>query len=510
MPRKKKTDNIEQPSFYSNQEEINSFFSLSNNFGYMGYNSTYILNDLLKSMNNVPAKYTRDNVITMLESPQNNEKQLRSISNYLLTNSMFYKRVVNYFATMLTFDNYVVPVGVELKEMRKSSFKKNFNKIFAWFDKFNVKYEFGQVMSALIEEGVFYAYKRENQFNITFQRLPADYCMIINRNQIGYVYAFNLIFFTKMGVNINDYPEELQKAFEDYKENKGSNWFPLSQENAIAWLFDDTKPLVIPPLLGIFLDALEIREYKNLLKTKTELEAIALLVQRIPMRTGTDAKGKNEFLIDLATVAKYHTNAKTGLPSPINVLTTPMEIELLNFNSDTTGGNKANIVGQAENSFYSSAGIPQHLFSTNKTSVVGIAKSIMTDESFVINCLRQFEKWINYQLFLIPTGQHMFHCEMPDITYYNRDDKLKLYLQAAQAGTPKTLIAATLGIKQKDMISLADWENSINLVDKLKPLQSSHTSSSKDSGRPQLSEDDLTEKGIESKERDDNSDENRD
>ncbi len=53
--------------------------------------------------------YNKEDVIRWQANPQRYEKQLRNLSRFLYDTSSHYKRLTQYFATMLTFDYIIEP-----------------------------------------------------------------------------------------------------------------------------------------------------------------------------------------------------------------------------------------------------------------------------------------------------------------------------------------------------------------------------------------------------------------
>jgi hypothetical protein len=170
-----------------------------------------------------------------------------------------------------------------------------------------------------------------------------------------------------------------------------------------------------------------------------------------------------------------------------------MEVSAVNFEKTQ---NQDKIIGFAESSFYKSAGISVLLFNSEAGGSIGLTHSIKTDEEFVLHLYRQFEKWITFQISKV-TGKYKFKIFFPDITYFNKSEKFDEYLKAAQFGMPKSLVACSMGLTPNDFMSLTNWENEIDLISELRPLQSSHTSNGADEGgRPSKKVEDLKETGL--------------
>jgi hypothetical protein len=298
-------------------------------------------------------------------------------------------------------------------------------------------------------------------------------------------------YFLLPSVNIDDYPSDFKVYFDEMqkgKTNTGTYYVILDPDKSVCFKFDENNATVVPPLLGLFLDVLEINEYKDLIKSRAVLDSYMLVHQKIPMRTDKDAKS-DSFLITLDNAAKFHANTKANTPEGVEVVTSPMDLSAIKIDRSQ---NKDSIVGLAEQNFYKSAGVSQMLFADSQNQV-GIKYSVQTDESFVIHMYRQFERWINLQLDKI-SGKYKFRLRFPDITFYNQSDKQTTFKEAATLGIGKMMYGASLGLSPSELLDMAAYENAMELDTLFKPLQSSHTQTN-EGGRPQSKEQDLSPSG---------------
>lgn len=482
MPKKKKAS---QQDIQQQNEAYMKFFRAIDS-----YNDIPLwLNGALRKLYTNPYKYTKEQILKFIENPNQFSKELRQLHQYLMNTSFHYKRLVYYFASMLTFDYFLYPIDTNFDDIDKKSFQKSFRKTLDFTEKFNIKDEFSRVMRVILGEDVGYYYLRENNGALTLQRMPSDYCMIVNKNEVGFQYAINLNYFSQPGINIKNYPLEIQNAYNKRTEYP-DGWFTLSFENAIAFKFEDTA-LILPIFMGLYADILDIFEYKEMFKDKSALDASQIIAQRIPM--DTKSSKPDALLISLDKAEFFHNNIKKGLPPNVKVVTSPMDINSILVKKEE---NKDNIVGQAMENFFQSAGVSETLFGKQVTGSVGLLQSIIVDASFVINCYRQFERWINYQLSK-RIGRYKFKICFPDITSFNWKDKFDKYLKAAEFGYSKSTVACAMGLTPTQFLGLNYLENTLDMVNILQPLQSSHTQSGTNSGgAPQKDTDQLTDNGL--------------
>lgn len=453
-------------------------------------------NELLKNINMSPAKYDRKTVEELISNPRSNEKALRDLAQYLENYIMQFNRLVHHYGSILTFDYFIEPTNADAEDMKSKAFKKCYQKVCDWLDSLNPKMVFPQITKMCILEDAKFYYVREVNGQTMLQEMPSAYCKIVNKTELGYQYAFNMYYFMQMGVNIDDYAPEFAQYYLDFIDGTDKNkgymyWVTLDPSKAFVFKFDENRAGQTPPLMGLFVDSVEIAAYKNLLKTKTQLEVWKIILNKIPLhKDEKNGNKKDNFAIAADTAGKFSSLMQSTMPEGVKVVTTPLESETIDF-SDSQGKN--DIVGIGQQHFYESAGSSPVLFGEKKSNGVGIKASIQTDENYVLHMYRIFERFVNFKLREV-SGRFRFKITFPDITRFNQKDKLDSYIQAAQYGFPRLLVAASLGLTPSQLVNLTNFENSLNLDSIMKPLLSAHTQSGKDkSGAPKKS--DVTDEG---------------
>lgn len=460
--------------------------SYINNLMSSGLFSPYLLNNLLKWSEGTPYEYTRDEVVQLLKDPIKNEQAIRNMHLYFYHNNLFYKRIISYFASMLTLKHNEKPLILDESEMDTPSFKRSYAKVRKFFNKFNVEEEFRNVMETIVGEDIGYYYIVESQDNIKLFKMPTDWCKLTGKTDYGYKYQFNMVYFLRYGVTlIEDYPREFQDEYntlfsgENAKKNKLEPylWHEVTVENSIVFKFNELISTIIPVWTGLFLDLLEIVEYKNLIKSKATLEATQLIFQKIPMRTDKDVTKNDPYLISGTDAGKYHLALKTSLPQSgeglFRAITSPCTIESVKLDKSD---NKDSLVGTAEKNYYNSAGVSQLIFNSENTTGMALLKAIGVDETFLFHMLRQFERFLTREVNR-GTGKFRFKVNMPDLTYFNTDDKLTTWISAGQSGVPnKSLILNAAGINQVDAPIMKKFDSFLGFDD-WTPLPSSHTQS---------------------------------
>lgn len=477
MPEKKKDDQSEQRKSMMQFNVTPLISGIKPNF----YNGSFFLGD----------EFTKDDVRHWLTYPQQYEKLLRRLSQTLYIKSQHYKRLIEYFAKMAIFAYTIelckVPDNTKLVE-------NQFFRIAERIENMNLSHELIKVFIVAFREDVFYGYEHETANSYTIQQFNPDLCRLSGIDDGVFTFEFDLSYFDAYPDSLSKYPDEIQKAYKNYslqKSNKDQyRWYAVNPDKSVCFKVNEDILYPVPPFAGVFDAIFDLQEFKESRKVQDELGINKFLVQNIPIRK--DSPNNNDFMIDSPTVQQFHNAVDSALPDTINLITSPMDISAIEFRAD----NNIDNVYKAERDFFGASGVSQHLFNSEKSSSVGLNKSIQTDEMIVFAMLRQVERWLNRKIKrLFP--RNYFRIRVLDVTHFNRQDKFELALQSAQSSIPNIFeVGAILGKDPASLVNSAILENEIfNLHDKLKPLSTSHTQSSK-GGRPQKNENDLSTEGI--------------
>lgn len=454
-------------------------------------------------------KYTKEQIVNFMKNPEVNQDNLREVSRYLYSFSPQYKRLINYFSNMLTFDYVVKPIKLNqnrlTSEKNREKLKRDTIKTFDLIENMNLSHELNKVCKVLFKEDVFYGYELEDDKSYFIQMLDPDYCRISSIEDGVFNYSFDFSYFDnpKNKEKLNHYPDEFKTKYRLYQRNKNMKWIEIDSDKSVCFKLNDEMSYPIPPFATVFPSVFEIEEYRELEKEKSKIDNYEILTQKVPIY---DKDGEpNKFLIDMETVMFFHNRAANSLPDEVGLLTSPMDIASIKFNKDRM---EVDGVTQAKKDYYDSAGVSQIIFNSDNTSSVGLGKSIITDEEIVFSLLRQFERWVNRKL-KKRSGTNKFQIKFLDITRFNRKEVFESNLKGAQFGVVgKFEVAASNGVSPSELVNMNYLEEDIfKLSDKLTPLKSSHTSSgnkTSERGAPEKSDDELTDSGVTTRDQDSN------
>lgn len=466
--------------------------------------------------NNTQPTYTfnktfqKSDVVKWLENPKKYEKQLRNLSRFLLDSSSHYRRLIDYFATMLTFD-YVVDVYNQSeykidKKLKETIYDKYISTI-NFLENMNIKHEFSKLVYRAFVDDVVYGYEYSTKNSYFIDILNPDYCAISSVEDGVYNFSYNFQYF-------DTYPKELERMADEFTEKyniyktdkKNKKWQELDSSKTICIKISDTE-YAIPPLSGVFEDIYSLYSYKDLQMSKTELENYLLLVAKIPYQKNAD-NTENAWALSLDKAIEYFNLMSDNLPPQIGSILSPYEsIESIKLNKSEK---ELDFVSLAENSIYNSAGVPKLIFNSDKASGAALNKAILNDQCMVFRVLRQLERWLNRKL-KDENKKINFKVTFLDITKYNQEDVADAYKNATTLGLPvKTRYCAALGLSPSDMINSMMLENDIlDIVNKFKPLSTSYTEKGNNKGGKPSSGDKVDDAGQKTNDADANNPDNR-
>ena len=441
--------------------------------------------------------FSKDRVKSALESKD--ITTLRQMSQYFYHNSGEYRRLVDYFGGILTNDFVIIP-QVNQKDMQKKQFERRFEEVLEYAKNSHIKETCSNIAKIVVRDGAFFGYERDLNGAITIQVLPTAYCR--SRFKVAGVFAveFDFSFFNQyrgeeLEEALDAFPEEFTAMYATYLSDRiNQRWQILDPHYARAHMFDDPIPMLAP----VFLDLIELEDYKGIDKIKSKLDIYKIIVQKIPLNSD------NELTFTLEELKQFHTNMRKMVTnSAVDVATTVCDTDVVDL-QDKNQTTRSEI-DKATNMIYSTAGTPMILFNSGaKTGSVGLRESIRVDENIVLPLLLQYERWYRNKLDQI-SPNFSFKIMFPPITQFNRKEMMELYDKGATQGFPtKLLTMAALGISQTDTDYLLNYENDIlELHKRMIPTSSSYQTPAEEGGRPQ-SEDPLSDEGDKTRDQDKN------
>ena len=188
---------------------------------------------------------------------------------------------------------------------------------------------------------------------------------------------------------------------------------------------------------------------------------------------------KGELVFQLEEVGEIHESVAEMLQDidTVDVLTTFGDTTLESLQESSAATQSADRIDKYTKNAWNSLGRGSILF--NAEGSTSLAYTIKKDEALMISYLNVYEAWIKYHLNdKFARNGLSFDFEILPTTVFNRQDLQSSYFRGAQYGYSKMFAGVAMGIKQRDQISLMEFENDfLDMSSKMIPLQSSYTTS---------------------------------
>lgn len=454
--------------------------------------------------------FTRDQILRMAQYPEQYGKGVVRLSQYMYLKSGYYKRLIDYFTDMAVI-NWTVDLILKDTKINEKTIQSNYYKYVDQVNKFKLENRISDIMKKLFIEDICFGFVTETETDISIYWIDSKYCeikSIVNGNV--YQYAINRSLLTDS--YFSTLPLELQELLKESKKTSLNNMVMIPYENSLCLKYNNDFIYPYPALFQIIISILDIDDYKDLAKAKTEADAYKLVCLEIPINEDGQMSMGDEI------ITPFTEMTKNVVPASWGVVPTPMKMQLLE--SKSTASDDSNKVADAVENFYTECGISKALISS-ASSGSELKYSIKVDSSDIYRIYRMLESWVDLQMKL--RGHvyktYQFEYSILPTTVFDISDYIDTQLKLAQVSAPvKGRMLAANGINTAKLLGNSILENSIlgDVFDKWKPLNTSYTQSGNNSditdkgGRPQKSEDDLSDSGTQTREDDENNKANRD
>jgi len=413
--------------------------------------------------------FNKDRIKTAID--RNDVAVLRDMSAYFFSASGEYRRLVSYYGSILANEFLLIPLesGIDRKKLEKEH-----TKVWEYLDGAAVKDVCGKAAVSVVRDGAYFGYEvMQGKNQSTVLPLPGKFCRSRFFVEGLYSLEFDFSYFDQFRGEereqiLASFPPEFGSFYNAYlADRQNARWALLDPKKSRVHMLEDGTPMLAP----VFLDLLELEEFKAMEKAKARLGISKLITQKLPI----DKDGMPTLLLEEAQ--ELHRNVYHMISNPtktVDVVTSFAEIQVLDLMDKNS--KEQNDVEHALSMVYSTAGTPMVLFNAgNKSSSVGLALSVNVDENLMFPLLEQFSLW--YTMRVKQITKTPFEIKFLEITKFNRSEKFKEYKEAALAGFPTKLAAmASIGFNQKQTVAMLEFENDFfGLIEKMRPIQTSHT-----------------------------------
>lgn len=453
--------------------------------------------------------FTRRQIINMVEHPEHYGNYIVKLSKYMYMKSGYYKRLIDYFANIAVI-NWTVDTEIKqdkLFSIKPNVFKKNYIRYTAQVNKFKLENRVSDIFKRLFVEDACFGFVTENDVDISIFILESEYCRI-EKLVNGSVFQFSI---NRSLTDSNIYkmfPDELQEIINRSKEISPDNRVLIPYKNSFCIKYNNDFTYLYPPFFDLISAIMEIDDYRDLMKAKTESDAYKLIFLKIPTNDSDQISMGDEI------ITPFTTMVKNIVPETYGVVPSPMDLQLIESKSTVT--EDSNKVEDAVENYYGEAGVSKALISS-ASSGSELKLSMKVDSSDIYRIYKQFEAWMDLQMKLrgYIYEDYQFVYRILPTTVFDVEDYIDKRLKLAQASLPvKGELLAAAGINTSKMIgnSFAEQLFKESIFDKWIPLRSSYTESGSSDdigGRPVKSETEISDITQKTHDNDGNDSDNR-
>lgn len=433
--------------------------------------------------------FTQEQITTMLKNPYANYKQLQLVSEYLMNTNSNYNNIVDYLATIMTFDNVLFPFGITENQTTVKNRIYNSAKIIS---KMNLTNIVPIMLKQAIIYGESYWYDLSDGENTIIDKLPREICVLsqIDDDNLWRMYVdCALIYPTK----VYELPEEIQKAYDDYIKNKKSkgkkqineytfipeSYYEVSKKGFAIFVHMEKKAHDYPLLAHMFSDLSLLNNDKSYFNEFIKDDAVKTVHQKIPI------SDEGIPVMPREIIEAYHNASKENVGRNISIMTNPFEVEGITLD----GSQKAaiNVVEHDIKVIQNNSGISETIFNANTTN--GLGYSTKADASRMYPLLYFPTNFVNYKI-----KQHKCQVEFLHTNIFEKLDIHESHRADLLSGGSRSLFMASSEIGLYAYMNLAEMEKLLDFDSMLPPKMNSSQMNSEDlnsvNGRPKTKEGD--------------------
>ena len=423
--------------------------------------------------------FTIDEIKRILRSGE--ISALQQLSRYFYRTNNVYRNNIDYLAHLSLYENMVIPI-YEGGKGSQTQITKAFYSACEFIENLDLVNTLTHVTTQWLIDGVYNGLLREGtDGRVTLHDLPREYCRtrFKDLNNLN-ILEFNIRYFNTISDEdlrleaLSTFPLEIQQAWKAWNNPKSKDkelWVAVSAASGGVCFVNtiDSSPLLVASIPELKkMDDATAREEK-----RDDNELYKLLIQRLPI-------GSNgELVFQLPEAAQIHAGTADMLADidTVDVLTVFGETSLESLQETSSATQANDRLAKYRKNAWDALGRGNILFNPENSST--LAYQIKKDEALMISYLNVYETWIRFLLNERFARKGVtFNFEILPTTVFNRNDLQSAYFRAAQYGYSKMMAGVAMGMKQRELLSLMDFENNfLDMSVKMVPLQSSYTTS---------------------------------
>lgn len=399
----------------------------------------------------------------------------------------------------------VVPNYDLVKGSDKDKVTKSYYETLQVLDKMNLQYEINKAAVVNFREDVFYGIAFYDDTGLFILPIDPDYAKITGIYGTGdYSYHIDMSYYKSREYMIEYLGEPLKSMYSAYGGTASQKWQPVPDEYCVCFKArPDDYETVVPIFSGLFNSLISLLDMEDLQAIADEQQIYKLVW--LEMETLNNARQPDDWKVDPDLSVQYFNKMlDEALPDYAAGAVIPGKLNTISFDSDqSTDTNK---VQKATETVLNTSGGAQILNSASISGTTAFHAAIHADSQIATSLLLpQYQSWVNRFI--------SYHVKNPakvvfmNVSPYTLEEYKDRVLKDATYGLPTKLLLNSLnGFSERDTMALNFLEEEcLELSNKFKPLQSSHTqtSSEKESGGQTKSDDEITDEGEASRDKKD-------
>lgn len=403
----------------------------------------------------------------------------QELSRYFYERNGLYKKIIFYYASLLTYSGLLIPNPSIGKRLSSSYIQKRYFLALNYLEKANLVELMTRMTLKTLIDGCYYGIIQTlDKDNLVLFDLPSAYARSRFRDVYGNdIVEFDVSYFDSilekdsLTQALKIYPSIVSSYYGKYKKGKvASPWVTLPSDIGVCFsFFDDCRP--------IFLDIIPATvQYDDAVETEREreLEEIRkIIVQKIPHLTD------GQLLFEPDEALEMHKGAvkMMGVNANLSVLTTYADVDAIV--SKTSADNLSNSLEKMLQNVYAEAGVSGQLFAPTGSQALSI--SIKNDISVMMILANKYARFIGYIVNTLFSNANInFKYIILPVSLFNQSEYISDAFKLAQSGYSYLQVAAAAGLSQNELKNIKNLENDVlNLKDLLVPLSSAYTESAK-------------------------------
>ena len=480
-----------------------------------GYNdgvySPMTQNTLMKNLNISSIVPDRTGIEDALKDPSNNETSLVSYGQSYYFSSLMYKRNLEYIANLPAFDLEMTCINATPSDYKTNKYQKDYEAVAKFFDKFDYRAQFKEVLWNLLMEETYYGIFRQFQSKSVLQQWPWKYARVTGKFEHGLLYDIDMNYFLQGVVDLNCYPDWLKKKYKEVfssdtntyipsnklnrRTGKFANWVQTSPEEGFwCFKFNPKHSLQVPFFSAMLPEMAIVPLMRRLQVDQSMAAARKMLVSSVPyLKEKKSSSVANQLAIDADVLGKFIGLAAQGLENAIKILALPTEdikgVEFENTDKDTYKNFMA-----ITSSLLSGGKV---IFSTDENqNAIETQLSLNLDELLAESVYPQFEEFLNYY---VNKETKKFKWRFRFVGCNDQFDRLRrqneAFTYADKGVVLPNKIASSLGLNKIELERELEEANATGFTDKLMMMVNINTMSPNNAGRPAKDDADLTDSG---------------